>query len=173
MQWLDVNPRTKPAPPMQEVVALLHQHLPEAMLQNLDRAADAGLDHHGEGGVEDRVGGDELAPFGPGLVEVGEGAEAAGVGLALWSSWVFPKRLETAVQHAAVAEVVEAHRGRGDIGFQRRCAGGPLRVAKAEHLLVVGDAEDQVGEAHVSPGCQSSMTLSLRTIAISIHRSSS
>src|SRR5712691_5395532 len=149
VQRFGVDARSQPAAAVKEVIALIHQHLAEAVLQNFDRAADTGLDHYGEGGVENGIGGDELAPFGPWLVEVGERAKAAGVGLALGAARIFAQRLEAAVQHAAVAQVVEAHRGRGDVGFQRRCAGGPFRVTKAEHLLVVGDAENEVGEAHL------------------------
>src|SRR5439155_1306065 len=70
LQRLLVDSRAKPAAAVEEVVPLLHQHLAQPVLQNLDRASDAGLDHHRECGVEDRVGSHELAPLAPGLVEV-------------------------------------------------------------------------------------------------------
>ena len=72
-----------------------------------------------------------------------------------------------------MTEVVEAHCGRSDVSLERRRARGPFGVAQAEHLLVVGDAEDEPGKAHDSPGVQRAITWSLRTIAISIQRSSS
>src|SRR6266550_2964457 len=146
-----VDSRAQPAPAVEEVVALLHQHLAEAVLQDLFRATDAGLDHHCERGVEDRVGGHELAPFAPGLVEVSEVAKAARLGLPLGPARIGAQRLEAAVQNAAVAKVVEAHRGRGDIGFERWRASGPFGIAQAEHLLVVGDAKDEIGEAQPTP----------------------
>src|SRR5207237_8439056 len=89
---------------------------------------------------------------------------AAGVG----AKW-----LETAIQDAAVSEVVEAHRRRGDVrleGWGARC---PFRIAKAEHLLVVRDAEDEVGEAQTSPGDQRWMTSALRPMASQHQRPSS
>src|SRR5581483_11045900 len=79
LERLRIDARSQPAPAVQEVVVLLAQHLAQAVLQDLDRTADAGLDHPGESGVEDRVRGDELAPCCPGLVEVGEGGEAGRV----------------------------------------------------------------------------------------------
>src|SRR5207244_2380450 len=105
LQRLLVDSRTKPAAAVEEVVALLHQHLAQPVLQNLDRASDAGLDHHRECGVEDRVGGHELAPLAPGLVEVGEVAKAARVRLPLRTARIGTKRFEAAVQDAAVAQV--------------------------------------------------------------------
>src|SRR5436190_4448176 len=146
-----VDSRAQPAAAVEEVVALLHQHLAQAVLQDLYRATDAGLDHHGERRVEDRVGGHELAPFAPGLVEVGEVAEGARLRLPLRTARIGAQRLEAAVQNPAVAEVVEAHRGGGDVGLERWRARGPFGVAQAEQLLVVGDAQDEVGEAQATP----------------------
>ena len=74
VQRAGVDARLEPAPAVEEVIALLHEHLAQPVLQHLDRAVDAGLDHHRERGVEDRVRGHELRPLGPGLVEVGKGA---------------------------------------------------------------------------------------------------
>ena len=158
---------------MEEVVTLFHQHLAQAVLQHLDRPGDACLDHHRECGVEDGVGGDELTPLGPRLVEVGEIAQAGGIGLAFSPARVGPERFETSIEDAAVAEVVEAHRGGRDVRLERGGAGGPLRVSQAEHLLVVGEAEDEVRQAHACPGDHKWMTSSLRTMAISHQRSSS
>src|SRR5207237_2572750 len=78
----------EPASRMEEVVALLHQHLAEARPQDFDVPLDAGLDHDREGSVQDRVGGHELAPRGPGLVEVGEVRVAGRVTLALGTAGV-------------------------------------------------------------------------------------
>src|SRR5206468_7176264 len=128
-------------PAMEEVVALLHQHLAQTVLQDLDRAAYARLDHDRERGVEDRVRRDKLAPFGPGLVEVGEVADARRLRLAVGRSRVFAKRLEAAVEDTAVPEVVEPHRRGGDVGLERRRSRGPLRIAEAEHLLVVREGQ--------------------------------
>src|SRR2546430_1323308 len=158
---------------MQEVVALLHQHLAQAVLQDLDRPADASVDHRRECGVEDCVGRHELAPLGPWLVEVGKVAQAGRVRFALGTSRVGPQRFEAAVEDAAVAEVVETHRRGRDVGLERRRPCGPLGVAQAEHLLVVGDRQDEVGKAQASPGDHRRITSSLRTIAISHQRSSS
>ena len=173
LQCGGVDPRAQPAAAVEEVVALLHEHLAQTVLQDFNRAADAGFDHRGECGVQDRVGGHELAPFGPGLVEVGQVAEVGGVGLAQRTAWVGTERLQASIEDTAVTKVVESHRRGGDIGLERGCARGPLRVAQAKHLLVVRDRQHEVGEAHASPGCQRWITSSLRTMAISHHRSSS
>src|SRR5690242_7311216 len=49
-----VDSRAQPAPAVQEVVALLHQHLAQPVLQDLDGTTDAALDHRREGRVQDR-----------------------------------------------------------------------------------------------------------------------
>ena len=114
------------------------------MLQHVDGSANARIDHRREGGVEDRVGRDELAPLGPRLVEVGEVVEAGGIGLAFGPARVGAERLETSIEDAAVPEVVEAHGGGRDVSLERGSPRRPLRVPQAEHLLVVGEAEDEV-----------------------------
>ena len=146
-----VDARAQPAAAVKEVVALLQEHLAQTVLKHLDRAADAGLDHRRERGVEDGVGGHELAPLRPRLVEVGEVAQLRGVRLAVGCAGIGAQRLEASVEHPAVAEVVEAHGGCGDVGLQRGRARRPLGVAQAEHLLVVGDAQHQVGKTQTSP----------------------
>src|SRR5712691_9013248 len=50
VERVDIDARTQPAAAVEEVVALLHQHLAEPVLKDLDRTADARLDHHCEGG---------------------------------------------------------------------------------------------------------------------------
>src|SRR5207248_8922702 len=62
IERLLLDPAAQPGTAVQEVVALLHQHLPQARLQHLDVALDAGLDHGAESGVEHGVGGHEVAP---------------------------------------------------------------------------------------------------------------
>src|SRR6266487_6997346 len=103
IQRFPVDAGAQPAAAVEEVVALFHEHLAKPVLQHFHRSADARLDHHGEGGVEDCVGGDELRPLRPRLVEVGEVANAPGVRFALGPARIRTQRLETAVKDAAVA----------------------------------------------------------------------
>ena len=112
-----LDARAQPAPAVQEVVTLLHQHLAQTVPQHLDGTAGARLDRRRERRVEDRVGGDEPAPLGPGFIEVSEVADRAGIGFAFRAARVAAQWFETAIEDAAVAKVVETHRRGGDVGF--------------------------------------------------------
>ena len=132
IERLRVDAAAQPAAAVQEVIALLHEHLAQARLQHLLAALDAGLDQGGERSVEHRVGGHEVAPGGEGLVEVGQAPVGGGIAV---PSQAFPgvvaQRFQAAVEDAAVAEVVKAHARGRDVGLQGGGAGGPLGVAEA------------------------------------------
>jgi hypothetical protein len=73
-----------------------------------------------------------------------------------------------------MADVVETHGGRRDVGFERGRSDAPFRVAHPEELFVVREALDERVETQLSPpGAQSGMMAALGTIIISTQRSSS